>query len=91
VGADGSDALESEGTLVLLSELGDKFGAFVSYMFTIQDVNHNFKLDKCEHMYGCLAFTHEEGQTEEEENKKGFKCAKFVTEFRKEHKGAFTL
>lgn len=29
--------------------------AIASYMFTIADTNHNFKLDKCEHLAGCIA------------------------------------
>ena len=56
-----------------------------SYMFTIQDVDHNMKLDKCEHMYGCLASLYEKGQSEKQDNKNGLKCAKAITAWKKEH------
>merc|ERR1711935_246804 len=39
------------------------------YMWTIQDVNHDFDVDKCEHMYGCIAYFYKEGQSEEQDYK----------------------
>merc|ERR1712151_1127045 len=62
-----------------------------SYMFSIQDVDNNMKLDKCEHMYGCLAVEYEEGQTEEEEEATGVKCAKLVTKWTDMLDGDYTL
>merc|ERR1712153_83041 len=56
-----------------------------SYMFTIQDVNDDMKLNKCEHMYGCLASLYEKGQDEEQDNKNGLKCAKAITAWKKMH------
>ena len=56
-----------------------------SYMFTIQDVNHDMKLSKCEHMYGCLASLYEKDQSEAQDNKNGLKCAKAITAWKKAH------
>merc|ERR1719326_1099840 len=50
-----------------------------AYMFGIADVNSNFGLEKCEHMYACLAATYEKGQSKAEEAKKAKMCAVSVT------------
>merc|ERR1712086_627274 len=55
------------------------------YMWTIQDVNHDFDVDKCEHMYGCITYFHKEGQSEEQDYKNGDMCAKGVNKYYKEN------
>merc|ERR1711998_71560 len=69
----------------------DQCMGIASYMFTIQDVNDDMKLSKCEHMYGCLAVLYEEGQSEAQDNKNGMKCAKAITAYKKENTGRDTL
>merc|ERR1719313_1894812 len=54
-----------------------------SYMFTIADVNHNFNLERCEHMYACLASMYKKGQSDAQDHKNGMACAKAITKERK--------
>merc|ERR1712185_25909 len=75
------DSFQHFSTLAKHIKSRDQCMGIGSYMFSIQDVDHNMKLSKCEHMYGCLAVLYEEGDSDDEIDANGVKCAKAVTKY----------
>merc|ERR1711912_89674 len=85
------DKFKHFNTLIDHIKSRDQCMGISSYMFTIEDVNHNMKLSKCEMMYGCLASLYEEGQSKKKDFSNGKKCAIAINKFSKVIKDDITL